>query len=352
MLAISCGKKVETIQPTFGEITESVYASGRVKADEQYNVFPTVTGILKSIQVEAGDTVNAGDTLFVIDNMVSQLNSESMLTTLELSRENNSSGSDKLYEMELAVNQAFERYQLDSSLYARQKKLWDQGIGAKVDFEQRELGFKNSKMSYESAQARFGQVKTQLKSDLRKAEIGYDLSKKGVNDFVLRSEITGRVFDVLKEKNELVTPQSALAVIGKSNAFIIELQVDEYDISRIMIDQKVLVTMDSHQGELFEAMIVRINPIMNDKTRTFTVEAKFKEAPKNLFPNLTVEGNIVLHVKQNALTIPRKFLEEGKYVYVKKDERREVKIGLSDYQKAEIVEGLDSSQTIYLPPAK
>ena len=40
---------------------------------------------------------------------------------------------------------------------------------------------------------------------------------------------------------------------------------------------------------------------------------------------------------------------QGKYVLVNKDEKRKVKIGLSDYQKAEILEGLQAEETIYKP---
>lgn len=352
LVLLSCGKKTESVKPTVGQITESVYASGNIKADEQYSVYPSVTGIIRYVGVEPGDSVHVGDTLFIVDNVSSRLNSESALTTLELTQENAQKGSDKLQEMELAVNQAYEKYLLDSTLFVRQKNLWNQAIGSKMEFEQRELNFKNSRSLYESARARFGQVKTQLQSELRKASISYKLASKNENDFVLKSDLTGRVFDVLKDKNDMVTQQSALAVIGKSNAFIIELQVDEYDIGKILRGQRVIITMDSHQDELFEAIVDRINPIMNEKTRTFTVEAKFLNAPGNLYPNLTVEANIILRIKENALTIPRKFLEDSKYVYLEKEERREVKIGLSDYQKVEITEGLDSAVLIYLPTAK
>lgn len=40
---------------------------------------------------------------------------------------------------------------------------------------------------------------------------------------------------------------------------------------------------------------------------------------------------------------------EGKYVLVNKDEKREVKTGLSDYQKVEIIAGLKAGETIYKP---
>jgi multidrug efflux pump subunit AcrA (membrane-fusion protein) len=37
----------EGIKPTVGTVTESVYASGIIKADNQYTVYSTVNGILQ-----------------------------------------------------------------------------------------------------------------------------------------------------------------------------------------------------------------------------------------------------------------------------------------------------------------
>src|SRR5690606_18489673 len=56
-----CGKSAETIQPVRQDIVESVYASGKVLARDQYQVFPTVSGLIRDIFVHEGDTVRSGD---------------------------------------------------------------------------------------------------------------------------------------------------------------------------------------------------------------------------------------------------------------------------------------------------
>ena len=71
--------------------------------------------------------------------------------------------------------------------------------------------------------------------------------------------------------------------------------------------------------------------------------------PRKLYPNLTAEANIIIQTKKKALTIPKRYLIEGQYVLVNTDEKRKVKIGLSDYQKVEILEGLTAEETIYKP---
>ena len=62
----SCKKEAEqAIQPKKENISESVYASGIIKSQNQYQVFATVSGLLKEIMVKEGDVVKKGSPLFI-----------------------------------------------------------------------------------------------------------------------------------------------------------------------------------------------------------------------------------------------------------------------------------------------
>ena len=131
----------------------------------------------------------------------------------------------------------------------------------------------------------------------------------------------------------MVNTQTPIAIIGDAESFILELQVDEYDIAQIRLGQKALISMDSYKGKVYEARITKINPIMNDRSRSFTVEAVFVTQPPSLYPNLTVESNILIHTKENALTIPRNYLFNDSLVILANKEKRKVTTGLKDYKK-------------------
>lgn len=350
LLIVSCGDKTESVQPSVGVITESVYASGRVKSADQYSVYPTVSGVLLQTFVTAGEHVDKGDTLFLLENVSARLSSENAKELLELAKDYSREGSSMYEEMELSVKTAYEKYQLDSSLFQRQKRLWESNVGSKLEVEQRELAFSSSKNAWIAAKARFEQLKSRLTNEYHRAQIGYDISRDNASDFVIKSNIDGTVYNVLKEDNELVSPQTQLAVIGGSASFILELEVDEYDVVKVMQGQEVIISMDSYKGRVFSGHVTSIDPIMDERSRTFRVEAVFDEAPEKLFPNLTLEANIVLQSKKNAVIIPRRFLHEGKYVYISENEKREIKTGLIDIDKVEVIEGLDSNTTIFLPP--
>ena len=107
--------------------------------------------------------------------------------------------------------------------------------------------------------------------------------------------------------------------------------------------------MDSYQGKTFEARVTKINPMMNERTKSFTVEATFVKQPPVLFPNFSFEANIVLRSRENALLIPRSLLLPGNKVMLSNGEKRKVTVGLKDYQKVEITSGLKATDELMLP---
>lgn len=346
----SCSKnETQKIKPTSGEISESVYASGVIRAEGQYTVFSTVNGTLKKVNVNVGQSINKGQTLFELESDKAELNTQNARLAYQLSLDSNRYIQDKIAEMEMRVQSAKNKLDLDESIFSRNKNVIKQGGISEVDFERSQLMYKSSKVDYESAQKQLAQFRAQLKNDQSRNTINLELNQKSQNDFNIKSAFSGQIFDVLVKEGTVITPQIPLAIIGEFNSFLLELEVDENDMVRVELGQKVLVTMDSYKGKVFEAVVDKIYPIMEERSRTFKIEAHFIKPPKKLYPNLTVEANIIIQVKQNAITIPKSYLINGKYVLVNEDEKREVKTGLSDYEKVEIVAGLKANEMIYKP---
>lgn len=349
VLLWGCKNDRESIIVERSSITESVYASGIVKAKGQYQAFALVNGILKEVRVNEGDTVKTGDILFVIDNRGTALSAENAALAYELAMKNANAGSDRLQELETAKNLALEKLQNDSIMMVRQQNLWKQNIGSKVQVEQRELAYETSKSNYKSAINRYDQAKLQLESERNIARNNLAISQKNVADFLVKSEVNGRVYDILKDPGELVSPQTPLAIVGMADSFLLELQIDEYDITALKLGQKVLVTMDSYKNAVFEAVVTKINPIMSEATRSFQIEATFTQPPPVLYPNLSVEANIILLTREKTLVIPRNYLINDSLVLTNEKDTTRVYTGLRNYEYVEIANGLTEGQEIYKP---
>lgn len=337
------------MQPTVGSITESVYASGIIKSENQYTVYATVSGVLQKIKVTPGQTIAKGQTLFQIESDKASLTTENARLAYQLSNENNRYIQDKIAEMETKVQMAKDKLVVDQSVYNRNKNIKQYKVISEVEYERVELTYKNSKSNYESAVKQLSQLKLQLKNDQNRNSNNLKISEKSQSDFEVKSAFSGELFDVLVKEGTLVTPQMPLAVIGEKDKYLLELDVDENDMVKVIVGQKIVVSLDSYKGKVFEAKVDKIYPIMDERSRTFKIEAHFDNPPAKLYPNLTAEANIIIQTKKNALTIPKSYLIDDKFVLVNENEKRQVKIGLNDYQNVEILEGLTAGETIYKP---
>jgi HlyD family secretion protein len=346
---ISCKDKLEHTKPTIGDVTESVYASGIIKSENQYTVFSTVSGILKKIDVVAGQTISSGQLLFELEDDKAKLNTENARLTYQLSQNDNHYIQDKISEMEIKVQLARDKLLVDKSLYDRNNRIKQYNVISEVDFEKVELAYKSSQLNLQTSQKQLSQLKSQLKFDQNKNNILLQIGQKTQNDYQIKSAFSGQLFDVLVKEGTLISPQIPLAIIGQKNAFVLELEVDENDMARIKLNQPILVTLDSYKNQVFDAKIDKIYPIMNQMSRTFKIEAHFVKVPPKLYPNLSAEANIIIQTRKNVITIPRNYLQNGDSIQVSKKEKRKVKTGLSDYQKIEILEGLKADEMIYKP---
>ena len=347
VMIAACKDQVETTSPVRENITESVYASGILRSKNQYQVFSTVNGLLQKVYVDEGDTIKKGAPLFSILNETSSLYRENAQLAADLA--DFRSNQNKLEELKLNIDLAKSKLLNDSLLMVRQQNLWSQNLGSRIEVERAELNFKNAKTAYSSAKLRYADEKRRLEIVSKQAQKNLQISLKNEGDFTITSNISGRIYSLLKEQGEMVNTQTPMAVIGDATDFILELQVDEYDITAIKPGQEVKVTMDSYKGKVFDAIVSKVNPILNERSKTALVEAVFVKQPPSLYPNLTLEANILLEVKENVLTLPRQYIYKDQFVITAAGDTLAIKTGIKDYLKAEILEGITENDVLILP---
>jgi RND family efflux transporter MFP subunit len=335
------------IKPEIKSITESVYASGIIKSKDQYQVYSTVNGIIEKVFVSEGDLVKKGDTLIAISNEVQNILEENSKLTAKYS--SNALNIGKIHDAELQIELSESKMKIDSSLYFRLLRLWNQQIGSKNELDKSELIYKNSKIAYTSALIKLNDLKNQIQYAEMQSNNNARIANKNKNDFIIISEVDGVVYSLNKKKGELVGLQNPFAIIGSSNDFILEMQIDEYDILKIKNGLQVLVSLDSYKGVVYEARVNKINPLMNERSKTFMVEAEFVNQPEKLYPNITFEANVVLKKKDNALLIPRNYVLNDSFVLNSDGNKIPIKIGLKDYLNVEVIQGLNKDIELLMP---
>jgi HlyD family secretion protein len=343
----ACGKKQESTSPQISDITESVYSSGIVVSKDQYSLYARVSGVVKEIMVEVGDTIHKGDTLLLIENKAQQINNENAQLSERFYSVNNN--KDQLANLENSIRVAKQKKEFDSLQYVRQKKLFEDGVGVEVDLEISKLSYENSVINYHTAVNQLSEFKRQLNFNSSQARNNVRISSVSKSEFILLSEIDGLIYGLDCSVGELVSPQRPLGMIGSARQFILEMLIDESDIMDVHVGQEVVVTLDSYENEVFEAFVTKIYPLMDLTSKSFKIEAEFVDPPAVLYPNMNFEANIIINSKEDVLLVPREYLIDEKYVLLENGDTIKVETGLKDYQMIEVLSGISESDRIILP---
>ncbi|PWL37637.1 efflux transporter periplasmic adaptor subunit [Flagellimonas aquimarina] len=344
----SCSTKTDNIYPEKRTVTESVYASATVQPDSLYQAYSSVVGILDKNLVEEGDLVGKGDGIVQIINTSPKLSVENAKLSFELAKENYNGNAAILAAILDEIEASELKLRNDSINYFRQKNLWAQNIGSKLEFDNRKLAYELSQNNVSLLKSKYQRTKKELQTQVKQAENNYKTSQTLSEDFTVASKIDGKVYALYKNPGEIVNTLEPIAAVGLSNKFMVELLVDEVDIVKLDLGQRILITLDAYNSEVFEAKLHKIYPRKDERSQTFKVEAIFIAPPNKLYPGLSGEGNILIAEKEDALTLPKEYLIEGTKVLTE-DGEVEVITGVQSMDRVEILSGINENTYILKP---
>ena len=191
----------------------------------------------------------------------------------------------------------------------------------------------------------------------------YDTARANVQKTEIRAPFEGLVTDVNLEPGELsqlqTIPDSPPIRIVDRKPRVIKGDVDEVDLSRIQIGFPARVRIPAVRPESFDARVVRLVPYVNstkEQERTSRVELTISNSPARPIPvGASAEIEIIVASKNDVLAVPsRALLGTGsdRYAYRFDNGRihkTPVKIGIGNYERSELLSGLNSGDTIVLP---
>ena len=291
---------VTVLQLKKTNFVHTVMLQGIVKTDQNMLLNAEYAGAVKKIHVKEGQKVNKGDLLMTLDD-----------------------GG-------LAQNLALQKVQLDlaKTLYERQERLWEQNIGAEIDYLQVKAAYESQKKTYQ-----------QLKQQLKKS--------------ALYAPFSGRVDDIVVEVGELVSPgvSPLLRLINLSNMYV---EADVPEAYFPSISERTTATIEIPVFDYsFTSRVTHKGTHINTGNRTFRVSLATNNA-KNLAPNLITTVQLVDYQNPKAIVVPLDVISENfdgaQYVYVvnsdEKAEKRFVQTGLVEGAYVEILKGLRVSDRV------
>jgi HlyD family secretion protein len=190
----------------------------------------------------------------------------------------------------------------------------------------------------------------QTKVDQAKALLG--LKQKQLDALSVRAGISGVLVEVDHQVGEHVTAGTTLAKVVQPDQLKASLKIAETQARDIQIGQPAEV--DTHNG-VIDGKVMRIDPSVLNGTRTVDVELS-GALPPGAVPDLSVDGTIDLDRLADVLYVGRPaFGNENSTITLfklsadgKTAVRAPVKVGRASVNSIQVIEGLQSGDTVIL----
>jgi multidrug efflux pump subunit AcrA (membrane-fusion protein) len=153
-----------------------------------------------------------------------------------------------------------------------------------------------------------------------------------------------------------MTSNQKVATIKTEGTPIVSVNLSEIDVSRVQIDQKATIILDSIPDKTFTGKVLgvdRIGQLTSGVTQYPTI-IQLDSSSDEILPNMTVTANIITDIKNNALLVPSgAIVERNGQVMVrvlvnKNEEFIPVEIGLSSETQTEIVSGVEEGSEVVI----
>lgn len=347
-------RRIVTVHAERKELIETVYASGKIVSGDEYSLAALCTGRILRKRVRDGDTVRKGQVLYEIGAEDARRRATAAAGTYAITENDLSGGGPRLKDLELALQNASLRLQNDSLVYFRWKQLWSENIGTKSNLDNCRLNFEMAQNETRIAGQQYRAALNELRVTRNSARTQLSIVQKELEEYSIRSDRDGIVYQTFKEAGEAVRMNEVVALVGSSRRPEIRLAVDQQDIGRIAAGQTVLVQADAAGSRVYTARVSRIYPVMNEVDQTFRVDAQFADGVAPTFMHSSVEANIIIRRKSGCLVLPRTALaakdsvrvgERGHWTMVR------IETGIATLDDIEVLSGIDE-HTVVNPPEK
>jgi multidrug efflux pump subunit AcrA (membrane-fusion protein) len=342
----SCGKKTETATVQRKDITEMVFATGSLKADDEYLVAAQADGYLKTLNFEEGDVINAGRVLAVIDNKQSLVNVNQSGKLLAIAKANATENAPLIQQIIININLAKEKFKQDELQAERFRKLLETNSIAEVEYENATLAVLNTKANIKALEEQMANLQVMANQQVIVQQQQNEVSNAVADYNQIIAYVNGKVYKKRKQLGDYVKKGDVIAVIGNPNKIYANLSIDESNMSKIKLGQSVVIQLNTNAQKTYKAQLAEILPAFDEATQSFYVKAFFSENLDFTITGTQLQANITIGEKKNVLVIPRSYLGFGNKVLVEKKKTVDVKTGIISTDWVEITGGLTENQSI------
>jgi RND family efflux transporter MFP subunit len=290
---------VEVAAPVQGPAVDAIYATGSVEPTVMLPIAPRVSGTLSQLLADEGAAVRKGQVL-------ARLEDSDLAHTVD----------------ELAARARYAKENFD-----RTQDLVHRSFVSPGDLDRARSDLDAADASLRRAQAQRGFTELAAPAD------GVVLRRDG-------------------EVGQYFSAGQALFTISCCAPLRVGAEVDEEDIARVHVGQKVVLRTDALPDEVFEGAVSAVTPKGDPVARSYRVRIRLLR-PGALRVGMTMDANLVVAERADAMLVPTAAVQAGK-VWVVRDGRlhqQAVKTGVVGGERTEILAGLEAGARVVSAPS-
>lgn len=332
--------QVETV--TASPIVDIYRASGTVRARQVAVISAKISADILEVRVHAGDRVQAGQTLVVLDRRDLEAN----LRRAEAARTETESG---VAETENAIGSARASVELARVTHKRFQDLLAKASVSQQEFDESDARLKSAEAALAIAASRRRQVearRSQADAEVAAARVvlGYA---------TLAAPFAGLVSERKADPGSLSTPGAPLLTVEREGDLRLEVSVDESRVGLLRKGETVPVEFD-RLNRAITGRIGEILPSVDSATRSFTAKIDLPATPE-LRSGMFGRADFAAGTRETVLVPESAVLERGQIrcVHVVEGDTarlRFVTLGEARGTRLEILSGLTSGERIIVAP--
>ncbi len=278
-----------------------------LNADRSVQVSPRMAGVVESVHANAGDRVNKGQLLAVIS-------------------------SQALAGERGELRAAQQRLELARSVFQREQKLWQEKISAEQDYQQARAAMNEAQIAVQAARQKL-------------AAIGVQGDAGQMARHEIRAPIAGVVTDKQIAVGASLAADAAVFVVSDLSTVWAEVTVGERDLAIIRTGQSATVMANSSEARA-TGPVSYISALVGEQTRAAKARVVLPNPDGSWRPGAPVRVEVVAA----EVTVPVAVLAEAIQTvrdepavfgsYGDQFEARPIKLGRSDGEHVEVLEGL------------
>ena len=336
-------------------VQRQVDLAGTLLSPDQARVSSEAAGIVRSVLVEIGREVRAGDPLVRLDSKelalaVARAESALRQTRAQLGMHGPiDSGDTPPPDDEIgSVRNALAGRDDARANDERARTLAARGLMSPVDLQTAQTRMKVAEAAYQSA---VDTVRGQ-KALLQDRRAAYDLAVKQLGDAVVRAPISGIIAERTVQVGEFIGERTPVVTIVQIDPLKLRTGVQERYAGSIEPGLAVQFRVESFGDTLFHGKIAHVSPSLDQAMRTFTIEAMVDNRDRRLKPGFFAKGVILTRRDEDVMAVPDTAVSTFagvSSVYIVKDQKiaqQTVTLGVRQGPLWEITDGLKGTETL------